>query len=237
MRPSKREFLRIAGVSAATVVLGGNANAQAPASPPTAPSRPAPDEALKLLVEGNGRFVEGKGSHSCRTPSDFATLAAAQFPFAVIVACADSRVAPEIMFDRGMGDLFVVRVAGNVVAGASPVVKGSIEYAVAELGAPLIVVLGHSNCGAVKAAIQHVDKRDSLPGAIDGLVELIKPAVQQARGEAGDKLDAAIRANVQRGVARLNTLQPIVAKGVKGGKVKVAGGVYDLATGKVAWIA
>lgn len=237
MRSSKREFLRTAVASAATIVLGGNANAQAPGAPPQPPSRPTPDEALKLLVEGNARFVEGKGSHACRTPSDFASLAAAQYPFAVIIGCADSRVGPEIMFDRGLGDLFVVRVAGNVVAGASTAVKGSIEYAVAELGTPLIVVLGHTNCGAVKAAIQHIDKRDSLPGAIDGLVELIKPAVQQVRGDAGDKLDNAIRANVQRGVARLKSLEPIVAKRVKSGGVKVAGGIFDLSTGMVTWMA
>jgi carbonic anhydrase len=236
MQSSKRDFLRTAVASAATVMLGSTANAQAPAPKP--PGRPTPDEALKLLVEGNASFAEGKGSFSCRTPSDFASLAAAQYPFAVIVACADSRVGPEIMFDRGLGDLFVVRVAGNVVAGASPSVKGSIEYAVAELGAPLIVVLGHSNCGAVKAAIQHIDQRDSLPGAIGGLVELIKPAVQQVRGETGDALLAgATRANVQRGVARLRTLEPIVARSVKSGKVKVVGGVYDLATGRVTWAA
>ncbi len=156
---------------------------------------------------------------------------------AVVVGCADSRVAPEILFDQGVGDLFVIRVAGNVVAGSGDVVKGSIEYGVAELGAPLIVVLGHGNCGAVKAAIKHIDAHDSLPGAIDGLVNLIKPAVLKVEGTSGDKLDNAVRANVEDGVARLKTLEPIVAKAVREGAVKVVGATYDLRTGRVTMLA
>ena len=118
-----------------------------------------------------------------------------------MIACSDSRVPPEILFDQGVGDLFVVRVAGNVVGGTGAVVKGSVEYAVAELKVPLVVVLGHSECGAVKAAVEHIDQRDSLPGAINELVELIKPAVEEVRGKPGDKLANAIRANVELGVS------------------------------------
>ena len=132
-----------------------------------------------------------------------------------------------------MGDIFVVRVAGNVVSGAGVTVKGSIEYAIAELNVPLIVVLGHSGCGAVKAAMKHIDAKDSLPGAIDGLVELIKPAVAQSKGGAGDALENAIRKNVQIGVERLKELQPILAPRVKDGRLKIVGGVYDLRTGAV----
>src|SRR5215204_2826569 len=106
------------------------------------------DEALKDLLEGNERFVAGKTLNPRRSPADFSKLAPAQAPDAVIVGCADSRVPPEILFDQGVGDLFVIRVAGNVVSGAGPTVKGSIAYAVAVLGAPLVVVLGHSQCGA-----------------------------------------------------------------------------------------
>src|SRR5207253_6555727 len=105
------------------------------------------------------------------------SLAAGQSPVAVVVGCADSRVPPEIIFDQGVGDLFIVRVAGNVISGAGASIKGSIEYAVAELGVALVMVLGHSNCGAVKSALQHIDAKDKLPGAIGELVNTIKPAV------------------------------------------------------------
>jgi carbonic anhydrase len=121
-----------------------------------------------------------------------------------------------------------------VVSGAGVTIKGSIEYAVAELNVPLIMVLGHSGCGAVKAAMKHIDAKDSLPGAINGLVELIKPAVAETKGAPGDPLENAIRKNVEIGVASLERLQPIVAPGVKAGKVKVVGAVYDLRTGAVA---
>ena len=118
------------------------------------------------------------------------------------------------------------------MGGAGVTVKGSIEYAIAELNVPLIVVLGHSGCGAVKAAMKHIDAKDSLPGAINGLVELIKP-VAQSHGKPGDPLDNAVRKNVELGVERLKQLQPIVAPQVKEGKLKVVGAVYDLRTGTV----
>ena len=194
------------------------------------------DEALRQLLAGNHRFMIGQPLTPRRSPEEFRSLAQGQFPEAVIVSCADSRVAPEILFDVGVGDIFVVRVAGNVIDGAGASVKGSIEYAVAELNVPLILVLGHSGCGAVKAAIQHVNNRDSLPGAINGLVELIKPAVAKSKGIAGDPLENAIRQNVQVGVTRLQGLQPILAPRVKDGKVKVVGGVYDLGTGGVTLV-
>ena len=194
------------------------------------------DEALDKLLEGNRRFVKGQAASPRRSPADFRGLAEAQYPKAVIVSCADSRVAPEILFDVGVGDIFVVRVAGNVVSGAGVTVKGSIEYAVAELNVPLIVVLGHSGCGAVKAAMKHIDARDALPGAINGLVELIKPAVAQTNGAPGDALENAIRKNVEIGVERLKELQPILAPRAKDGKLKVVGAVYDLHAGRVTLV-
>jgi carbonic anhydrase len=142
-------------------------------------------------------------------------------------------VPPEVLFDQGVGDLFVVRVAGNVVSGTQAVVKGSIEFAVAELNVPLVMVLGHSNCGAVKAAVKHVEDKDDLPGAIKDLVALIKPAAERVRGRSGDKLDLAIRANVMIGVESLRTREPILAKFVKDGRVKVVGATYDLRSGRV----
>jgi carbonic anhydrase len=192
-----------------------------------------PDQILAKLLEGNKRFVNGSAVSPRRNPADFAKLAEGQNPLAVIVGCADSRVSPELLFDQGVGDLFVVRVAGNVISGAGATVKGSIEYAIAELNVPLVMVLGHSNCGAVKAAIKHIDANDSLPGAINELVNTIKPAVARAKGLKGDALANAIKTNVELGVERLKSLEPILAGSVKDGRVKVVGGVYDLRTGSV----
>jgi carbonic anhydrase len=208
------------------------------AAPPkaAAPHAMTADEALQHLLAGNERFVTGKPTTPRRSPAEFRALEHGQFPDAVIVSCADSRVAPELLFDVGVGDIFVVRVAGNVVNNAGVTVKGSIEYAVAELNVPLILVLGHSGCGAVKAAIQHIDQKDSLPGAIDGLVELIKPAVAKSKGMPGDPLENAIRQNVRIGVERLRVLEPILAPKVKAGTVKVVGGVYNLSSGAVTLI-
>src|SRR3954447_6797182 len=155
--------------------------------------------------------MSGNTLNPRRSPADFSKLAPAQAPDAVIVGCADSRVPPEILFDQGVGDLFVVRVAGNIVSGAGPTVKGSIEFAVAELGARLIMVLGHSQCGAVKAAITHIDANDALPGSIGDLIDPIRPAVRAAAGLPGDKLNNVIKANVMEGVKRLNGLDPIVS--------------------------
>ena len=194
------------------------------------------DQALRELLDGNRRFTSGNRMTPRGKPEDFLALRHGQFPEAIVISCADSRVPPEILFDVGVGDIFVVRVAGNVIGGAGVSVKGSIEYAVAELDVPLILVLRHSGCGAVKSAIKHIDDRDSLPGAISGLVELIKPAVAMSKGMPGDPLENAVRKNVEIGVERLQGLDPIVAPRVKGHKVKVVGGVYDLQSGEVTLI-
>jgi carbonic anhydrase len=235
MRPtfSRREFVAIAAAGVTVASPRGLLAVTQKETTRKAPSQVSAAEALHHLLDGNARFVKGQPASPRRTPEDFRILADAQYPEAVIVSCSDSRVALEILFDVGVGDIFVVRVAGNVISGAGVTVKGSIEYAVAELNVPLIMVLGHSGCGAVKAAMKHIDAKDSLPGAINGLVELIKPAVTQSKGEPGDPLENAIRKNVEIGVAQLEQLQPIVAPGIKAGKVKVVGAVYDLRTGAV----
>jgi carbonic anhydrase len=235
MRPpnssSRRQFMRQAGLAAGAAGVAVSADGSELSA--AQPARD-PDAVLVLLREGNKRFTSGQTSLlTRRRPSDFAGLAEGQAPIAAIIGCADSRVAPELIFDQGAGDLFVVRVAGNVVDGAGAIVKGSIEFAVAELGVRLVMVLGHSKCGAVKAAIQHVDAKDSLPGSIDGLVEMIKPAVGDAAGRTGDKLENVIRANVERSVAKLKTSGPIIPALVESGKVKIIGTVYDLASGVV----
>ncbi|WP_437193382.1 carbonic anhydrase [Planctomicrobium sp. SH527] len=223
---SRRDFL----VSTCAAGLGTVSLIQ---GQPVIAAEAKPDDLLKRLIEGNNRFIAGKLEHPGRSPKDFLALAEGQSPPIGIVACADSRVAPEIIFDQGIGDLFVVRVAGNVVSGTGPLVKGSIEFAVGELGVRLLMVLGHSQCGAVKAAIEHIEGNDNLPGSIGDLIDPIRPAVMSVRGQPGDKLANVTKANVLAGVKRLETLDPILSKMVKSGDLKVVGGIYDLATGKV----
>jgi carbonic anhydrase len=227
---TRRDFVRLSGLVAGAAGLALPRPGRA-ADPP--PADRDPDAVLARLLEGNKRFARGEPAHPGRTPADFAALADGQAPLAVVVGCADSRVPPELVFDQGVGDLFVVRVAGNVVSGAGASVKGSVEYAVAELGVRLVLVLGHSGCGAVKAALKHIAAGDKVPGSIGDLVDTIKPAAAAARGKPGDLLDNAVRANVERGVERLKGLEPALAGPVKAGKVKVAGAVYDLRGGKV----
>jgi carbonic anhydrase len=209
------------------------------ATPVEAQQTTSPQEELLVqrLLAGNRRFVEGKLQHPRRQPSDFLPLAAGQKPFACVVGCADSRVSPELLFDQGVGDLFVIRVAGNYVSGAGPSVKGSVEYAVAELGVSLILVLGHSQCGAVKAAIQHLHDSDALPGSINDLVNQIKPAITEVEHQPGNLLENAIASNVKRSVAKLDGLEPILGPAVRKGTLHVAGGVYELSTGKVTMLA
>ncbi len=228
-RSSRREFVRLTGLAAGAAGLGAAAITRG-AQPAAARD---PDAVLARLLEGNKRFVNGQLEHPGRKPEDFKALAEGQAPLAAIVGCADSRAAPELIFDQGVGDLFVVRVAGNIVSGAGPTVKGSLEFAVAELGVRLIMVLGHSQCGAVKAAIKHIDDKDVLPGSIGDLIDPIRPAVRAVTGQPGDKLTNVIKANVLAGVDRLKTLDPILAKFAKNGELKVVGGSYELRTGAV----
>jgi carbonic anhydrase len=227
---SRREFVQLAGLAAGAISLGPVSTVRAGDEPAVDRS---PDAVLARLLEGNQRFMRGESTRSGKTPEDFARSAMGQAPLAVIVACADSRVAPELIFDQGVGELFVVRVAGNIVTGTGPVLKGSIEFAVAELGCRLIMVLGHSKCGAVAAAIEHIDANDALPGSIGGLVSLIQPSVIKSKGLPGDRLDNAIKANVQRCVGTLKGLDPILSEFVAAKKLKVVGGTYELSTGQV----
>jgi carbonic anhydrase len=234
--PSRRQFVQHFATATGVIGLSGLARLSTLAAA-DAPARSGPDAVLEKLLQGNQRFVNGKLLHPRRMPQDFAALAAGQAPLAVIVGCADSRVAPELVFDQGIGDLFVVRIAGNIVSGAGPTVKGSIEYAVAELGSRLIMVLGHSGCGACKAAIEHIEANDALPGAIGELINPIRPIVRMVAGQPGDKLTNVIKANVKEGVKRLKSLDPILSKLVNSGELKVVGGIYQLSTGKVELVA
>ena len=226
MPTTRRQFL----LTTTAAIAGASLPTFADSPPPKGPSA---DHVLNLLIEGNKRFATGAITHPGRTPADFKPLATGQNPIAAIIGCADSRVPPEILFDLGIGEIFIIRVAGNYITGAGTSVKGSIEYAVAELGVNLLMVLGHSQCGAVKAAIKHLHDKDALPGAINDLVASIKPAVLESEHLPGDPLENAIRANVRRGVERLTHLEPIIAPRVKTGQLKVVGATYNLATGYV----
>jgi len=193
------------------------------------------DEALKLLKDGNCRFKEGRAIHPRQDAARRAlTFGQGQHPFAAVLSCADSRVPVETIFDQGIGDLFVVRVAGNVAATDE---LGSLEYAVDPLGVPLVVVLGHSNCGAVIAVVEGA----KLPGNLGPLLAPIKPAVSKAReenpGAAAEALiDAAIRNNVFQAMEDVLRLSPVIKAKVKAGEVKLMGAIYELDTGEVQWL-
>jgi carbonic anhydrase len=200
-------------------------------------ANPAPsnaDEALVRLKAGNARFVSGDLTHPDQNQARRTVVAAAQHPFAQVIACVDSRVPPELVFDEGLGNLFVSRSAGQTLDHA---VLGSIEFGVAELKIPLLVVLGHERCGAVKATLEAVEKKSPAGGNdIDTLVEAIRPAVDSAEGEhAPDLLAAAVSHNVTNVVERLSAA-PILQSAITGGTLKVVGAVYDLDTGKVEFL-
>jgi carbonic anhydrase len=193
-----------------------------------APSTVNADEALKLLLAGNERFIAGNLNSVTKDEmaQRRAELAQGQKPFAVVVCCSDSRVGPEIVFDQELGNIFVVRTAGQVLDAAG---IGSIEYAVAHLGSSLLLVLGHEQCGAVAAAV--ADAKE--PGHIAHIIKAIKPAVAKTKAESGDPLANAIRANVQDIAARLRTTSPVLSEKVKAGGLKITGAVFSLKTGKV----
>jgi carbonic anhydrase len=187
---------------------------------------PTADQALERLMAGNKRYVAAQQVHPHQTPERCVELKDGQYPFAVILGCADSRVPPEVIFDQGLGDLFVIRVAGNVL---DDLVLGSIEYAVAHLHTPLIVVLGHSNCGAVGATVEGGE----LEGHLPSLAAAIQPAVDQAKSLPGDLVDNAVRANATMVVEQLEASEPVLSELVDAGKLKVVAARYDLDTGEV----
>jgi carbonic anhydrase len=185
-----------------------------------------PDESLAKLLEGNARYVKGAMTHPDADAARRAEVAKGQHPFAIILSCSDSRIPPEIVFDQGLGDIFVIRTAGNVV---DDIAIGSIEYAAEHLGSPLLVVLGHENCGAVKATVDGGE----APGHIASIVKAIKPAVEKAKGEKGDLVDNSVRENVSMVREKLAESKPLLAEMVEKGKLKVVGARYDLDDGKV----
>jgi len=189
------------------------------------------DTALKELLDGNQRYVAGKLVHPHQTSQRSQELIPHQHPFATVLGCADSRVPPEVIFDQGLGDLFVVRVAGNIID--EEAVLASLEYAVEHLKTPLLVVLGHKACGAVKATVEALAKNEAGEGQVGIIVKAIRPAVVEARDRPGDVLDYAVRANVRRTVSRLNQTGPVLSGMVRDQKLRIVGAYYDLQSGIV----
>jgi len=230
---SRRGFLRQAtGLGLGLTVLGAFSGCTQSTSSPTQRDNQKldADQALQELMSGNKRYVEGKTTALNESTAHRSEVAKGQHPFAVIVGCSDSRVPPEMVFDQGLGDLFVVRVAGNIVDDDA---LGSIEFAAEEFKLPLVLVLGHERCGAVKATIDALEKNADAPGHIASLVEAIKPAVERAKSQTGDLLNNAVRANVERVVEQLKTSGPILSEWISSGKLRIVGARYDLDEGAV----
>jgi carbonic anhydrase len=231
---SRRSLVKVAGVSlmgAGAFTAGLAGTGAIAAEPPTSKGEKGenditPEEALKNLMDGNKRFVEGKPQTPNRTMARLKEVAKGQKPYAAFLGCADSRVPIEILFDQGFGDLFVCRVAGNA---ATPEETGSLEFGAAVLGTKVLMVLGHEYCGAVKAALAG----EAVPGSIATVLEQMKPAVAMVKDKkAKGALDEAIANNVKLQVAKLKE-SPVLSALVKEGKLKIVGAVYDLDEGNV----
>lgn len=230
----RRKFLKL-GASAVGGALiatatGNRSNATEPQKNPSAISRVepnlSPDAALSLLLDGNKRFVEQKYVNPNQDVPRIVEVSKNQSPFACVLSCSDSRVSPEIVFDRGLGDLFVVRDAGNV---ATPGEIGSLEYGTLVLGAKIILVLGHENCTAIQTALRGV----SLPGSFGNIVEAVLPAVKSVEKERGNAIENAVKANIFLQKERVKN-SPIIARLIREQKLKVVGAYYDLNTGRVS---
>jgi len=188
------------------------------------------ENALQMLIDGNQRYINDMAEHPHQSAERRAEVLPSQHPFAIILSCADSRVPPEVFFDQGIGDLFIIRNAGNIL---DDVVIGSIEYGVEHLGVPLIVVLGHTKCGAVTATVHG---NGQAPGHICSIVETITPAVEATRGLAGDPVWNATMANIRLSVHKLKHCGPFISEFVQRGHVKVVGAIYHLDSGMVEFL-
>ena len=224
---SRRNLLKfgagVAGTAVLTVGLGTKVSLFK-AQPAVAQNNITPEEALKQLLEGNQRFIENKRKSPNQTITRVQEVAQGQAPFASILSCADSRVPAEIIFDRGFGDLFVVRNAGNI---ATPEEIGSLEFGTLVLGAKVLMVIGHQSCGAVKATIAG----NAVPGQIASILDAIKPAIKP-----NQTLEESTIANVKLGISRLQA-SPVISQLIKDGKLKIAGGYYNLETGMIKVVA
>ncbi|MEH2169456.1 MAG: carbonic anhydrase [Nostoc sp.] len=227
----RRDFLKLGMTGAFGIMLSASdllwrvEQAKAAEIPSTSPESLSPDAALQKLIEGNQRFIQHHPQYPDQSALRLQEVAQAQHPFATILSCADSRVPAEIVFDQGIGDIFDVRIAGNI---ATHEAIGSIEYAVVLLGSPLLMVMGHERCGAVTAAVQN----ESLLGDISTFVKAIKPAVKKVKDQPGDAVENAVVANVQYQIEQLKHSK-LLTEQMESGKLKIVGGRYDLDTGRV----
>lgn len=194
------------------------------------PTRLTADEALRRLLEGNERFIANQERHPHRGPELRLQLAEAQHPFAVILGCSDSRVAPEILFDEGLGDLFVIRNAGNIV---DTTCLASVEYGVGHLEVPLVLVLGHERCGVVTAAVAIAREGREVQGHIWNLIDAVRPALEKSAEGTEDVIEQTVRAHVMIQVERLRRADPIVSRAVRAGTTRVVGARYDIDQGQV----
>ena len=214
-------------------MFGGRLAAEEAKKPPKPENVLSPDAALQRMMKGNERYVGGTSKrHDFKSERE--ALAGGQNPFAAVLGCADSRIAPEYAFDAARGDLFVCRVAGNFASNES---IASLEYSVAVLACPLILVLGHDACGAVDATVKSLKDGTTLPGHLPSLVTAIAPSVKTVSQQPGDVLANAIRQNVIDNVAKLKSAAPILNAAVDQRKIKVVGGIYRLRDGRVEIVA
>src|SRR5271166_5831511 len=222
----RRDFFRFAAAGALALGFGSPARAAE-----GAPTTLSPDEALAALKAGNERYVKNPEICSVDLAESRLAVAAHQAPWASVISCADSRVPPELIFGgHGVGELFVARNAGNLVDTAT---LGTVEYGAAVLGSPLIIVLAHTSCGAVKAACDVVTKKATYPGAIGAMIEPIVPAALAARGEPGDYVNNAAKISAQRTAAKLASASTLISGLAGQGKLKIVSAIYDLQTGVV----
>lgn len=235
----RRQFLRLAGLGAGALLLAGALPARLAkaaeenAAPPKPQNALSPDQALQRLVEGNERYIRGASTtHDFKAERE--ALVSGQNPFVAVLSCADSRIAPEYAFDTARGDLFAVRIAGNFVTDEG---LASLEYSVLALGAPLILVLGHESCGAMIAGIKTAKDHTVYPGKIQTLTLALQPTINKVLKEPGDLLHNATVQNVKDSVDRLKTTSPVLSDAIASGKLKIVGGIYRLASGKVDLIA
>jgi carbonic anhydrase len=227
----RRNLLKLGVAGVVALGLGAPGRALAAEGAPTALS---PDQALAALKSGNERYVSQPQLCSTDLAKQRSAVAAHQAPWATIVSCADSRVPPELIFGgHGVGELFVARNAGNLVDTAT---LGTVEYGAAVLGSPLIVVLAHTSCGAVKAACDVVTKNATYPGAIGPMIDPILPAALAVRNEPGDFVNNAAKESARRTAARLTATSTLIAGLAGSGKLKIAAAIYDLQTGLVTYL-
>lgn len=224
-KPGRRGFLAAAALASVAMAAPAARAADVPRTTLT------PDRALEALMQGNARFRAGQVPPGAADPARRAALAAGQAPFAAILTCADSRTGPELLFHAGLGEIFVVRNAGNV---ADTAAIGSLEYAVAALGVPLVMVLGHEACGAAAAAVAMAERDTDLPGHLRDMLLPLLPAALAASRAGGDKTERAVVENVTRMRDRLLRVSPVIGAAAAAGRLRVVGARYDLDDGQVS---